>query len=80
MDRYNEQRATGRANPDTVDVDEPEQGEPEARDESRMARETPADRVIPRERRGPQGAGDADDVRERLGRERGDRPERTVEE
>ena len=36
------------ANPESVDVDMPEQGEPEARDQSRMAAPTPGERVIPR--------------------------------
>ena len=36
------------ANAESVDVDIPEQGEPEARDRSRMAKPTPPERVIPR--------------------------------
>ncbi|HEX5479647.1 MAG TPA: hypothetical protein VFY79_08000 [Dehalococcoidia bacterium] len=36
------------ANAESVDVDIPEQGEPEARDRSRVALPTPPERVIPR--------------------------------
>jgi hypothetical protein len=37
------------ANPESVDADMPEQGEPEERDRSRMAEPTPRERVIPRD-------------------------------
>ncbi len=37
------------ANPESVDADMPEQGEPEERDRSRMAEPTPPERVIPRD-------------------------------
>jgi hypothetical protein len=37
------------ANPESVDADMPEQGEPDPRDRSRMAEPTPPERVIPRD-------------------------------
>ncbi|HEY7802121.1 MAG TPA: hypothetical protein VIE40_05560 [Dehalococcoidia bacterium] len=37
------------ANPESVDADMPEQGEPDERDRSRMAEPTPPERVIPRD-------------------------------